>query len=76
VPGEDEMAVVAKGDALVVFIACVEVVCVVCGGPFAGGFGEMFRGTAVEATADAVENCAEAVIADGEIAPVVVLDLA
>jgi len=44
--------------------------------PFVGGFGEIFRGTAVEDTADVVENCAEAVIADGEIAPVVVLDFA
>lgn len=41
------------------------------------GFGEMFRGTADEgAVADVVENCAEAVMAEGEIAPVVVLDFA
>lgn len=46
-------------------------------GPFVLGFGEIFRGTADEgAVADVVENCAEAVMAAGEMAPVVVLDFA
>ncbi len=40
------------------------------------GFWEMFEGTAEEDGVDAVENCAEAVKAEGEIAPVVVLDFA
>jgi len=71
------MAVAAKGDVLVAFIGCAWVDWDDCEGPLVLGFGEMFRGTADEgAVAEAVENCAEAVMAEGEIAPVVVLDLA
>lgn len=75
-PGEEDIAVVAKVDVVLAFIGCVWVVWLVCEDAFVLGFGEVFLGTAAADDADVVENCAEAVMAEGEIAPVVVLDFA